>query len=142
MTFSAIIAVDPNAVLPPGSLIRMSASGFFDHSFAVTSPGTFDNWLHTASLPASFAIEVDVFVGDLSPIRLEAGNQADRSRISFLVLPGTQQEPRFLFAGDITHPSRQAAAVCQVTCLSDGKTAGPGACVECENEAAIVKLCC
>src|SRR5215472_12212139 len=38
----------------------------------------------------------------------------DNSKLAFHVLPGTPQEPRFVFAGDIVHPKQQhIAATCQ-----------------------------
>jgi hypothetical protein len=143
MPFSANVAVNRGAFLPLGSRVRLSASGLFDHSFMVSSPATFSSWVYTPALPPLFSIDAEVFVGDRPPVRLQAANQVDNTRISFLVLPGTPHEPRFLFSGNIDHPSTQAAAVCQVKCLASEQTAvGQGACVECENEAAIVKLCC
>lgn len=142
MPLFVAIAVDPQAQLPAGSRIRLIATGIFEQPFLLSSPGSFENWSYTLPLPASFAAEVEVFVGDRPPIVVGAQIPTDDSRVSFMVLPGTPNNPKFLFAGNVDHAVHRAAAPCQVVCLTDGKTAGPGACVECENEAAIVKLCC
>jgi hypothetical protein len=149
MSFFVSIAVDTNALLPAGSVIKLTAVGFFNQKpFAVTIPGSFDNWVYPdpalpslPSLPSDFPLTVEVVVGGKPPIKLQAGIPSDHSRLAVLVLPGTQKDPRFFFAGDVIHPKSQGA-VCQVTCTNDGKTAGPGGCVVCENEDAIVKLCC
>lgn len=84
---------------------------------------------------------IDATVGHSKPISLQAKDiPIDGSGLMFLVLPLPDRD-KILFAGHVVHP-RQHFNTCQVTCLGSGKTAGPGKCIECENDVAIVELCC
>jgi hypothetical protein len=152
MPFFVSIAVDPLATLPAGSRISASVTGYFDRLFPITSPGYLEDWVYpdpssrlAPSLPTAFPLNIEVFVGHRTPIRLEATIKDDNSRLAFLVLPGTPHDRRYFFAGNIVHPRPlvvSATATSCVTCLNDGKTASPGSCIDCENDDAIVQLCC
>jgi hypothetical protein len=86
-------------------------------------------------------LHVEAIVGDKNPISLQArGVPEDAAGVMFLVHAPPERKKLF-FAGNIVH-ARHQANICQVTCLNDGKTAGPGQCIECENDVAIVELCC
>jgi hypothetical protein len=152
MPFFLSIAVDCSATLPIGSSVNVSVRDFFDRLFPVTSPGLVQNWFYPnprvffpRSLPIPFLLSIEVFVGLPSPIRLEAAIQDDNARLGILVLPGTPQDHRFFFAGNIVCPGplvvSRSATGC-ITRLSDGKTAPPGSCIDCESDKAIVRFCC
>jgi hypothetical protein len=145
MPFSAYVAVAPNANLPAGSRINIGVKGYFDKSFLIDKPGTITRFPFPPPIPAHSSLDIAVTVGDRPPMRLEARNLNDGSRATFFVLSGTNQERRFLVAGDVIAPKAPRASTaipCECVCLNDNKTAGPGFCIDCENDDAIVRLCC
>lgn len=81
-------------------------------------------------------------------MRFEASGLTARIALLFNILAGTSWDPRNFFVGNIVHPVRGAAATrgCTVTCFDqEGShgTEGDGyCCVICENEDAVIKICC
>jgi hypothetical protein len=81
------------------------------------------------------------FLSPEHPIKLEAIVPVGGARLTFHVLPGGPEDSRFSIEGDVLHP-RTVTQTCAVRCLPNGTPKGPGECVECENDDAIVRLCC
>jgi hypothetical protein len=150
MSISVIVAVDPSAKLPIGAYIGISVFGVHASParLPIDTPGSFMTL--TLPLPSPqimlpkpgrLPLNIEASVRPEHPIKLEAIVPAGGARLTFHVLPGGPEDSRFSIEGDVLHP-RTAAPTCAVRCLPNGTPKGPGECVECENDDAIVRLCC
>jgi hypothetical protein len=150
MSITVIVAVDPLAKLPLNSYIDVSVFGVQSPArFQIDKAGTFETQtlplpLPNVTLPKPGSLPVIIEASAHSehrPIRLESIVPAGGARFTFHVLPGGPEDSRFSIEGDVLHP-RTATPTCSVRCLPNGAPKGPGECVECENDDAIVRLCC
>ena len=131
MPFSISIAVDPEVRIETPIQIQLtspSAAHLIPIGLTPYREDTFSD-----PLPPNSKLGITVITHKSKPVALEA-RAVDQMRIDFRVHPGLR------IAGKISH--LPIAFQCQVSCLNDGKSAGPGECVECENDDAIVELCC
>jgi hypothetical protein len=126
--FSVSFRIHPDAVLPPGLRIELRSGPLF-YSIPIEPVEKF----YDGSLGLNSKMNLSVFTGGPAPISLQA-NASDGMKLEFDVRLKLRIEGRI--------HNTNVLAVCQVACLNDGKTAGPGGCVECENEDAVVELCC
>jgi hypothetical protein len=129
--FSVSVTVNPHAYLPPGLRIELRSGPLF-YSIPIDSPAPQER-SYGDLLGLNSKMDLSVFTGRPKPIRLQA-NVSDGTKLLFDVQPKLRIEGRI--------QNTDVLAVCQVKCLNDGKTAGPGECVECENEDVVVELCC
>jgi hypothetical protein len=149
VAISLEFAVHPKASLPPGSSIRVGTP-LGARTFFITAPGSgFSGPQLMGPLPALFKLELDFEIGK-RPISMMADPVPDDSQLILLVLPNTASSNKSQLIGNILHPAKRSAVAampvargCTVTCLNDGAKSGDGdCCVECENDDAIVKICC
>jgi len=141
MPISSSVFIHPKAILPPGSQLRLRTN-FFTHIFPLITFASFQDWYYAGAVPNSdpFALWIDFIVGERPIIPLEATNLLNDLLILFSVLPGSQIEPRYYCVGNIIH---KKGTGCAITCLNEAdQPPGSGPCAECENEDAIVKVCC
>jgi hypothetical protein len=150
VSISVIIAIDPSAKLPSGSYLGVGVHGVHASPvpFPIDTPGSFMTLTFPlppphVTLPEFGRLPVTIEASAKSdrPIKLEAIVPVGGARLTFHVLPGGSQDPRFSIEGDVLHP-RTTQQTCAVRCLPNGTPKGPGECVECENDDAIVRLCC
>ncbi len=150
MSISVIVAVDPSAKLPTGAYIGISVFGVHASPtrLPIDTPGSFIAL--TLPLPppqvvlpkpGKLPLNIEASVRLEHPIKLEAIVPVGGARLTFHVLPGGPEDSRFSIEGDVLHP-RTATPTCAVRCLPNGTPKGPGECVECENDDAVVRLCC
>jgi hypothetical protein len=141
MPISSSLLIHPKAILPVGSQLRLRTD-FFTQIFPLVTPASFHDWYYAGPVPKSdpFTLWIDFIFGTRPAIPLTAANLLDDLLISFSVLPGSQIDPRYYCTGNITH---KKGTGCAITCLNeDNQSPSSGPCAECENEDAVVKVCC
>jgi hypothetical protein len=135
------VDIHQNANLPPSSQIVVFFNDGEGVAFPLTGPTPRQNGTLPAPSHGKGTLTVEARIGKAKPIALEVqGIPPDNAALNFNVFP-PRRDKRFYIAGSIAHPKMQGNA-CKVTCLADGNTAEPGECIDCEDDVAIVELCC
>lgn len=138
-----ILTVDAHqgADLPPDSQLHVFFNDGGGAAFSLA--GQFVRQIGELFAPPSDRVILTVAakIGAATPITLRVqGIQFNNAAMNFNVFP-KGVDKKFYIAGNIAHP-RTEGNDCNITCLADGKTPPPGGCIDCQNDVAIVKLCC
>lgn len=136
--------VHPLAKPTPGTRIHLR-SKHFDYVAPFDKPANQnDNSLFVPLGAGPLDLDIDIYTGQSVPLELRISGLPDDLQFVAIGLPSRAHESRFSIAGNILHkPAVAGAEGCVVTCLHGNHTSGNGmCCVECENEDAIVKICC
>jgi hypothetical protein len=143
MSISIGIAVHPQASLPAGSRVHIRTP-MGDQTVSIPSPGMFFDSQLVGPLPPLFRLELDFEIGT-PPINMRVDQAPNDLHLALMVLPGRPPSNKSELTGSILHARRTPTTQgCTVTCLNDdAKSSGDGnCCVDCENNDAIVKICC
>lgn len=151
MSISIVIAVHPHISLPPGSRVHIRTP-YGSQTLSIPGPGMFFESQISGSLPSGYPLskpptlklELDFDIGK-KQTRMVVDNAPDDLCFALTVLPKLAPESKTFLTGNIIHPKMLAETVtgCVVRCLNDDRASVDGnCCVECENDDAIVKICC
>ena len=150
VSLSISIIIDQLVQPPLGSYIKVHLrdAGINPIQFPIDAPGSVLNWGIPLPLalpgqynPVSLNMGIEVSAGKSHRIKLDATVPSGHVILSFNVNRGKQQYGKISIDGGIMH-SPSIRPICEVRCLPFGSPKGPGECVECENDDAIVRLCC
>lgn len=134
------VDIHQNALLPVGSQLRIFFNGGDDSAFPLTEPSSRMSQAIKPPDPSG-PLTVTASIGSRKPITFTiAGISFDRAALNFNIFPRLPSG-KFYIKGNIAH-SRTPGKDCNIVCLADGHSAPPGECIDCQDEVAIVELCC